>query len=221
MFDNDDTQETKNIYDYVLNDIDTNNVLFEHVPVDDTPNYPSPPNLFPSFSDILLPKNKSKKKTAKKFLKKYQKMRQNRERVKKAAKNAVQKLKKMRYIQTDDTQTVIYNDDVNIDDLTTVGYNSDAEIENLSDAETVKMAANSVAQQQAKRIIKKYKNLKRKATKKIDQPIKKRKNEKADDVVFVKQVPMHPRDKLARARKKKVMLTSCLLNKYRCIFGTD
>ena len=150
-------------------------------------------------------------------------MTQNRERIKKAAKkkNAIQKLKKARYLQTDDTRTVNCNDNVNIDDLITARYNSDAEIENLSHAETVKMAANSVSQQQAKRIIKKYKNLKRKATKKIDQPIKKRKNEKADDVVFVKQVPMHPRDKLARARKKKVMLTSCLLNKYRCIFGTD
>ena len=94
-------------------------------------------------------------------------MRQNREKVKKAAENAIQKLKKARYIQTDDTQRVNYNNDVNIDDLTTVGYNSDAEIENLSGAETVKMTANSVAQQQAKRIIIKNKNLKRKATKKL------------------------------------------------------
>ena len=70
-------------------------------------------------------------------------MKQNRERVKKASKNAIQKLKKARYIQTDDTQSVNCNDDVNIDDLTTVGYNSDAEIENFSDAETIKMAANS------------------------------------------------------------------------------
>ena len=106
-------------------------------------------------------------------------MRQNRDRVKKAAKNAIQKLKKARYIQTDDTQTVNYNVDVNTDDLTTVGYTSDAEIENLSDAEAVDYTnnntANSVAQQQAKRIIKKYKNLKRKATKNFDQTTKKRK----------------------------------------------
>ena len=44
------------------------------------------------------------------------------------------KTKNARYIQTDDTQTVSYNNDANIDNLTTVGYNSDAEIENLSDA---------------------------------------------------------------------------------------
>ena len=86
-------------------------------------------------------------------------MGQNRDRVKKAAKNAIQKLKKERHIQTDDTQTVNYNYDVNIDNLTTVGYTSDTEIESLSDAEAVNYTnnntANSVAQQQAKRIIKK------------------------------------------------------------------
>ena len=131
MFDDDDTQETKNICDYVLDDLDTNDVLLKHVPVDDTPNYPSPPDPLPNFSDILLPKNKSKEKVAKKIKKKYQKMRQNRDRVKKAAKNAIQKLQKARYIQTDDTQTVNYNDDVTIDSLTTVGYISSAKIENL------------------------------------------------------------------------------------------
>ena len=66
MFDDDNTQETKNICDYVLDDIDASDVLFKHVPVDDTPNYPSPPYLLPNFSDILLPQNKSKKKVAKK-----------------------------------------------------------------------------------------------------------------------------------------------------------
>ena len=89
-------------------------------------------------------------------------MGQNRDRVKKATKNAIRKLKKERHIQTDDTQTVNYNYDVNIDNvdnLTTVGYTSDTEIESLSDAEAVNYtnnnAVNSVAQQQAKRIIKK------------------------------------------------------------------
>ena len=101
LFDNDDTQETKTICDYVLDDIDRKNNLFEHVPVDDTPNYLSLPDPLPSFSDFLLPKNKSKKKAAKNFFKKYQKMRQNREKVKKAAKISIQKLKNARYIKTD------------------------------------------------------------------------------------------------------------------------
>ena len=62
-------QETKNICDNLLDEIDTNDVLFEHVPVDGTPNYLSPPNPLPSFSNILLPKNKSQKRPHKKFLK--------------------------------------------------------------------------------------------------------------------------------------------------------
>ena len=94
MFGNDDTQETKNIYDYVLNDIDTNNVLFEHVPVDDTPNYPSPPNLFPSFSDILLPKNKSKKKGRQKIFKKVPKNEAKQRKGKKSSKKRYLKTKK-------------------------------------------------------------------------------------------------------------------------------
>ena len=69
-------------------------------------------------------------------------MGQNRDRVKKAAKNAIQKLKKERHMQTDDTQTVNYNYDVNIDNLTTVGYTSDTEIESLSDAEAVSESRN-------------------------------------------------------------------------------
>ena len=62
LFDDDHTQKTKNIRDYVLDDIGTNDVLFEHVPVDATPNYPSPPDSLSSFSDILLPKYKSAKR---------------------------------------------------------------------------------------------------------------------------------------------------------------
>ena len=44
-----------------------------------------------------------------------------------------------------------------------------------------------------------------------------------DDIAFVKQVPMYPRDRLAMAtrKKKKMMMTSCFLNKYPCILGTD
>ena len=56
LFDDDDEQKTKNICDNVLDDINTDDVLFEHVPVNETPNYPSPPDLLPGFSDILLPK---------------------------------------------------------------------------------------------------------------------------------------------------------------------
>ena len=46
LFDDDDGQETKNLCDYVPDDVD--------------PNYPSPPQPLPTFSDILLPKNKER-----------------------------------------------------------------------------------------------------------------------------------------------------------------
>ena len=70
-------------------------------------------------------------------------------------------LKKVKYMQTDDAKTVNYDDDVNIDHLATVGYNSDTEI----DVANNRTLSTSFAQQQAKRITKKYKSLKRKAGK--------------------------------------------------------
>ena len=69
LLDEDDTQETKNLCYYVLDDVDQNDILFKHKPVDDTPNYPSPPVPLLTFSDILLSKNKNREKLAKKKLK--------------------------------------------------------------------------------------------------------------------------------------------------------
>ena len=90
--------------------------------------------------------------------------------MKKAGKRALQELKKAKYIQSDDAKTVNYDDDINIDDSTTAGYNSDTEID-IADNRTL---STSVAQQQAKRIIKKHKNLKRKAGKLTKKQKKKR-----------------------------------------------
>ena len=61
-----------------------------------------------------------------------------------------------------DVETVYYNGDINIDDISTAG---DVEIENLSDAETIDYdkVNKDITQQHAKRIIKKYRSLKRKA----------------------------------------------------------
>ena len=105
LFDDDDAQETKNLCDYVLDNVEQNNILFKHKPEDDTPNYPSPPEPLPTFSDILLPKDKSREKQTKKKKKKVPKTeklgkRQNREMVKKAGKRALQELKEAKYIQT-------------------------------------------------------------------------------------------------------------------------
>ena len=73
-------------------------------------------------------------------------------------------MKKPNYLQTDDDKTVDYNTDAKLDDLSTVGYNRDADVD-ITKPMTVKPKT-SVTQQQTKKIIKKYKSLKRK-----DQPI--------------------------------------------------
>ena len=66
-------------------------------------------------------------------------------------------MKKSNYFQTDDDKTVDYNNDTNLGELETIGYNSLVEIE-LTTVPKI-----STAQQQvAKKIVKKYKNLKRK-----------------------------------------------------------
>ena len=119
-------------------------------------------------------------------------------------------MKKSKYLQADDMEMVNYNSDIE-PDLSTVNYKSDVEIDDASDAETTDYNTttnkNSVALQQAKRIRKKYRNLKRKAAirKNIPQKIKIPNNNDDDDVVFVKQMPLHPRDRLARATKDDVV----------------
>ena len=63
-------------------------------------------------------------------------------------------------------EMVNYISDIEPDNLSTVNYNSDVEIDDVSGAETTDYSTttnkNSVAQQQTKRKIKKYRNLKRK-----------------------------------------------------------
>ena len=74
---------------------------------------------------------------------------------------------KSKHLQTDDMETVNYNSDIEPDNLSNANFNSNVEIDEVSDAETIDYNTttnkNSVVQQQAKRIIKKYRNLKRKA----------------------------------------------------------
>ena len=102
----------------------------------------------------------------KKISKKYKKIRQKRDKTKGLTKKAIGNLK-IKHLQTDDMETVNYNSDIEPDNLSNVNFNSNVEIDEVSDAETMdyntRTNKNSVAQQQAKRIIKKYRNLKRKA----------------------------------------------------------
>ena len=76
-------------------------------------------------------------------MKKRRKMRQNKDKVKQAAKMTINELRKSKHIQTDDTQTVNYNNDINLDDVDS-------------------------------------------------------------DVEFIKQIPVHPHDRLARSSKKNI-----------------
>ena len=71
-------------------------------------------------------------------------------------------MKKSNYLETDHVETVNYNDNINIYDISTAG---DVEIENMSDTETIDhdKVNKDITQQHAKRIIKKCRNLKRKA----------------------------------------------------------
>ena len=80
-------------------------------------------------------------------------------------------MKKSNYFQTDDDKTVDYNNDTNLGDLETIDYNNDTNLgeletigyNSLVEIELTTVPKISTAQQQvAKKIVKKYKNLKRK-----------------------------------------------------------
>ena len=86
-------------------------------------------------------------------------------------KQAIKEMKKSNYLETDDVETVNYNDDINIDDISTAG---EVKIVNMSDTETIDYGKvnKDITQQYVKRIIKKYRNLKRKTA--LDNTNKKR-----------------------------------------------
>ena len=59
----------------------------------------------------------SKVKASQAIWERYRKIRQNKGKVEKAAKMASNELRKAKHIQTDDTQTVNYNNNFNLDDI--------------------------------------------------------------------------------------------------------
>ena len=59
-----------------------NDILFDHVPKDTTPNVSPPPDPSLNFSNILLPKYKGKNLIAKNISKKYKKIRQKKDKPK-------------------------------------------------------------------------------------------------------------------------------------------
>ena len=110
LFDDDDAQETKNLCDYVLDNVEQNNILFKHKPEDDNPKLPfstrTSTNIFRYFATKRQEQGKTDQKKKKK-VPKTEKLgkRQNREMVKKTGKRALQELKEAKYIQTNGVKT--------------------------------------------------------------------------------------------------------------------
>ena len=75
LFSDSDAKDIKNLVDIITMETDVNDILFDHEPVDVTPNVPSATDPTADFSHVLLSKNKGKIRQQKK--KKYQKMEQN------------------------------------------------------------------------------------------------------------------------------------------------
>ena len=103
----------------------------------------------------------------------------------------------MGFLETDDLMTIDYNNDVSLDDVAAVDYHNDTQPNDLNnEIDKINLKKTSATQKAAKKIIKKYKNLKRKGQ--LVNYSKLSKNSKEDGIVFVKQVPVHPRDRLKK-----------------------
>ena len=80
------TKDTKNLVDVIRQETDENNILFDHEPIETTPNVPPPPDPSLDFSDILLAKNKGKNAVPKKISRKYKKIRRKKGKTKELTK---------------------------------------------------------------------------------------------------------------------------------------
>ena len=71
----------------------------------------------------------------------------------------------------------------------------------LTDIDKIDLKKTSAPQQAAEKIMKKYRNLKRKSkTFEYREPNKRSKSWN-NDIMFIKQIPMHPRDRLKKLNK--------------------
>ena len=73
LFSDTNTKDTKNLVDIITQEADVNYILFDHVPIDTTPNVSPPPDPSLNFSDVF--KKQRKKSRCKKISKKYKKTR--------------------------------------------------------------------------------------------------------------------------------------------------
>lgn len=67
LFSDTDTKNITNLVDIITTETDVNYILFDHEPLDVTPNVPSTTDPTLDFSHVLLPKNKGKNKAAEKI----------------------------------------------------------------------------------------------------------------------------------------------------------
>ena len=90
-----------------------------------------------------------------------------------------------------DLGIIDYNNDVSLDNLETIDFNNDTKMTDLTDTDTIA----------AKKIIEKYRNLKRKGEPiEYSEPNIKSKS-RNNDIMFIKQIPMHLRDRLKKINK--------------------
>ena len=71
--------------------------------------------------------------------------------------------KKSWFSEIDDLGTIDYNKDVSLDDLETIDFNNDTQMTDLTDIDKIDLKKTSAPQQAAEKIMKKYRNLKRKS----------------------------------------------------------
>ena len=93
---------------------------------------------------------------------------------------------------------------ISLNDVATVNYNMGTQPNKLdNDIEKTDLkntSKNTLSQKTVKKIVKKYRNLKRKPQLANYSKLKKSKD---DDIVFIRQVPVHPRDRIKKLTTAK------------------
>ena len=109
--------------------------------------------------------------------------------------------KKSWFSEIDDLGTIDYNKDVSLDDLETIDFNNDTQMTDLTDIDKIDLKKTSATQQAAKKIIKIYRNFKRKCEPIEYSESNKKSKSRNNDIMFIQQIPMNLRDRLKKLNK--------------------
>ena len=109
--------------------------------------------------------------------------------------------KKSWFSEIDDLGTIDYNKDVSLDDLETIDFNNDTQMTDLPDIDKIDLKKTSATQQAAKKIIKIYRNFKRKCEPIEYSESNKKSKSRNNDIMFIQQIPMNLRDRLKKLNK--------------------